>query len=191
MSHIAEKDFYQAVSQSASSNSIVLLEGVSDSKHLLTNGISYRRAAKSLGLAEQHDALNIRQGRLVRADVDVDEFSPSTIGILNLVGLLHAQGLNLNTLLTLVQFSPPPDVETLLFTDVLVKRNEHLLKELHEYLSQADDFVIPWGAVHMPGLAEQIKKSGFHLVESRDYLAVEFGPKGRKLEGAESAPTQN
>ena len=51
MSHIAESDFYQAVSQSASSNSVVLLEGVTDIKNLLTNGLSYKRAAKSLGLA--------------------------------------------------------------------------------------------------------------------------------------------
>jgi hypothetical protein len=177
MSHIAESDFYKSVSQSVSSNSVVLLEGVSDAKGLLTNGISYRRAAKSLGLAEQHDALVIRKGELVRADVDVQEFSPVTVDILNLVALVHARGLDINTLLMLLQFSPPPDAEQQLFADILLKRNEHLLQVLRERLPESDDFIIPWGAVHMPGIAKEIQKAGFHLMETREYVSIRFGRK--------------
>jgi len=180
MSHIAEADFYKAVSQSASSNSIVLLEGVSDTMNLLTNHLSYRRAAKTLGLAEQHDDLNIRQGELVPADVDVQEFSSSTIAILNLVALVHSRGLNSSTLPLLMQYSLPPDVEKQLFVDLLLKRNEHLLKELHARLPESDNFVIPWGAAHMPGIAKDIQKTGFHLIETRDYVSIRFGRKGNK-----------
>jgi TRAP-type mannitol/chloroaromatic compound transport system permease small subunit len=180
MSHIAETDFYQAVSQSVASNAVVLLEGVTDSKNLLTNNLSYRRAAKSLGLAEQHDDLNIRQGELVRADVDVQEFSASTIGILNLVALVHSRGLNATTLPLLLECSPPPDVEQQLFADLLLKRNEHLLKELRARLPEADVFVIPWGAAHMPGLAREIQKIGFRLVETREYVSIRFGPNRHK-----------
>src|SRR5205807_10537257 len=132
MSHIAESDFYKSVSQSVSSNSVVLLEGVTDVNGLLTNGISYKRVAKSLGLAEQHHDSDIRQGELVRADVDVQECSPGTIDMLNVAALVHARGLNSGALLLLLQFSPPPDVERQLFADILLKRNEHLLKELRE-----------------------------------------------------------
>lgn len=188
LSHIAESDFYQAVSQSAASNSVVLLEGVTDSKNLLTNGLSYKRAAKSMGLAEQHDDLDIRQGELVLADVDVQDFSPSTIGILNLVGLVHSQGLNPNTLILLAQFSPPPDLEQQLFADVLVKRNEHVLKELRERLPDSDNFVIPWGAIHMPGIAKEIQKSGFRLVETHDYVSIRFGSKGNKNNSRGAVP---
>ena len=94
MSHIADADFYQAMAHSVSSNSIVLMEGVTDEENLLTNRFSYKRAAKALGLAEQHDDLNIRQGELVRADVDVQDFSSNTIAMLNLVALVHSRGLN-------------------------------------------------------------------------------------------------
>lgn len=177
MSHIAESDFYKSVSRSVSSNSVVLIEGVTDAKGLLTNGITYKRVAKSLGLAEQHDALVIRQGESVRADVDVQEFSPGTIDFLNVAGLVHSRGFNASTLLLLLQFSPPPDVEQQLFTDILLKRNEHLLKALRERLPESDDFIIPWGAVHMPGLAKEIQKSGFHLVETHEYVSIRFGRK--------------
>lgn len=180
MSHIAESDFYQAVSQSSSSNSVVLLEGVTDEQNLLTNGLSYKRAAKTLGLAEQHDDLNILQGELVRADVDVQDFTPGTIALLNMVGLVHAQGLNASTLLPLMQYSPPPDVEQQLLDDILLKRNVHLLQELRERLKESDHFVIPWGAIHMPGISKEIQKSGFHLVETHEYFSIRFGSKGHK-----------
>ncbi|MDB6037180.1 MAG: hypothetical protein JWM99_1021, partial [Verrucomicrobiales bacterium] len=184
MSHIAEAEFYEAASQSVTTNSIVLLEGVADSRNLLTNRISYQRAAKSLGLAEQHDDFNIPRGKLVRADVDVQDFSSTTIDILNLVTLVHSKGLNSSDLLRFLQYSPPPGAEQLLFADLLVKRNEHLLKELHKRLPESDNFVIPWGAAHMPGIAEEIQKSGFHVVESREYVSIRFGAKKHKTGGA-------
>jgi hypothetical protein len=180
MSHIAEADFYKAVSQSASSNSIVLLEGVTDTRNLLTNELSYRRAAKSLGLAEQHDDLNIRRGRLIQADVDVQEFSSNTITLLNLVTLVHSKGVNAGTILPLTRYSPPGDIQNQLFTDLLLKRNEHLLSELRARLPESDSFVIPWGAAHMPGIAKGIESAGFHLVETHDYVSIRFGRKGNK-----------
>ena len=180
MSHIAETDFYQAMAHSVSSNSIVLLEGVTDEHNLLTNRLSYKRAAKALGLGEQHDDLNIRQGELVRADVDIQEFSSNTIAILNLVALVHARGLNANTVSLLLNCQPTPEVQQQLFADLLLKRNEHVLKELWRRLPDSDNFVIPWGAAHMSGLAEEIQKSGFHLVETHDYVSIRFGHKGNR-----------
>ena len=168
------------MAHSVSSNSIVLLEGVTDENNLLTNRLSYKRAAKALGLGEQHDDLNIRQGELVRADVDVREFSSNTIAILNLVALVHARGLNANTLSLLLNCQPTPEVQQQLFADLLLKRNEHLLKELWMRLPDSDNFVIPWGAAHMPGLAAAIQKSGFRLVETHDYVSIRFGHKGNQ-----------
>lgn len=188
MSHIAEADFYQAVSRSVASNAVVLLEGVTDDQNLLTNRLSYRRAAQSLGLAEQHTDLNIRQGELVRADVDVHVFSTNTIAMLNLVALVHSRGLNPGTLSLLLECSPTPEAEQELFADLLLKRNEHLLKELRARLPAADNFVIPWGAAHMPGLAAAIQQSGFRLVETRDYVSIRFGSK--RSQGSRSGEAQ-
>lgn len=182
MSHIAETNFYESVSESVSSNSIVLMEGVTDEKNLITNELTYKRSAKALHLAEQHEDLDIRQGELVRADVDVQEFSSSTIAVLNLMSLIHARGINSSTLLRIMQFSPPPDVENTLYADLLTKRNEHVLKELRTRMADADHFVIPWGVAHMAGIAKEIQKSGFHLVETQDHVSIRFWSKEAKDE---------
>jgi hypothetical protein len=177
MSHIAESDFYRSVAQSVSSNSVVLLEGVKDSENLLTNKLSYRRAARTLHLAEQHDAFDLTRGELVWADVDVKEMSTNTIAVLNLAALVHSQGLNARTLALLLQFAPSPELQQQLLDDVLFKRNAHVLQVLRERLPQANDFIIPWGAAHMAGLAREIQKSGFRLAGTRDFVSIRFGGK--------------
>jgi len=68
MAHIGEADFYRKVSQSFPSNSIILMEGVTDRKSLITNEASYKRAAKSLGLVEQEEEFMPTQGEMVMAD---------------------------------------------------------------------------------------------------------------------------
>ena len=177
MSHIAESDFYRSVAQSVSSNSVVLLEGVTDNNHLLTNHITYKKAAKALHLSEQHEDFTITQGTLVRADVDVKEFSTNTIAILNLVTLVHSEGVNADTMSQLLQFAPSEDIQQQLFDDLLRKRNQHVLKELFDRLPEADDFIIPWGAAHMAGISREIEKAGFRLVSTRDFVSIRFGGK--------------
>jgi len=186
MSHVAEADFYQKISQTFPTNSIILMEGVTDEKNLLTNKISYKRMASSLGLAEQHEQFAPTRGEMVRADVDVGQFSKNTIDLLNLVMLVHAQGVNAENLRMLLQFSPPPDFENQLFDDLLRKRNQHLFKEIHAWLPQSDNVMVPWGVAHMPGIAGEIQKSGFRLSECRDYEVIRFHFLGN--EGAYGKP---
>jgi hypothetical protein len=179
MAHIAESDFYRNVTQTVSSNSVVLLEGVTDEKNLLVHGISYKRAAKTLHLAEQHEVFKPKQGDLVHADVDVSEFSSNTIVALNLVALIHVQGLNLQTLSALLAYTPTEEMEQQLFGDLLLRRNQHVIQVLQSRLADADSFVIPWGAAHMPGLSHEIEKAGFHVVETRDFVTIRFGGKAK------------
>ena len=174
MSHIGEPDFYRRLAQSFPSNSIILMEGVTDDRNLLTNKPTYKRMATSLGLAEQHEEFNPTQGEMVPADVDVEQFTTSTIGFLNLVMLIHSKGMNAETMLKLAQFSPPPHSEEQLLDDLLRKRNQHLLEELHARLSQTEHIIAPWGAAHMPGIAAEIQKAGFRLHETREYVAIRF-----------------
>lgn len=173
MAHVADAEFYQKISQSFPTNSIVLMEGVTDERDLLTNGISYQRMAHSLGLAEQVKTFK-PQGKLVRADIDVDQFTTNTIDVLNLVTLIHAKGVNPNTMMALSLYSPPPHVEEQLLDDLVRKRNEHLLEQLRSALLQSDDIIVPWGAGHMPGLAKAIQKDGFHLAATEDYTVIRF-----------------
>ena len=63
MAHVADARFYQKVSQTFPTNSIILMEGVTDQKHLLTNEVNYARMAKALGLAEQQEEFEPTHGR--------------------------------------------------------------------------------------------------------------------------------
>jgi hypothetical protein len=175
MAHVADRNFYQTISSSFPTNSIVLMEGVTDNEHLLTNHITYKRMAATLGLSEQQKEFKPSEEQMERADVDVKEFTTNTIGFLNLVMRIHSKGLDAATLMELMSFSPAPGFEKELFDDLLRKRNRHLLDEMKKRLPDSNNIVVPWGAAHMPEIAREIQKDGFRLEESRDYTVIRFG----------------
>jgi hypothetical protein len=174
MAHVAEADFYRKVSQSFPSNSIILMEGVTDRKHLITTGTSYKRMAKALHLAEQHEEFKPSRGKMVRADVDVEQFSTNTIDFINLVMFIHSKGMTPETVQKALQYSPPPDFQKQVFGDLLRKRNRHLWEEIQARLPESENIIVPWGVAHMPGIAAEIQKSGFRLDESREYEVIRF-----------------
>jgi hypothetical protein len=180
MSHVGDAIFYRKLSQSFPSNSIILMEGVTDNQNLLTNKITYKRMAKSLGLAEQQQEFKPVQGEMVRADIDVDQFSTNTLNLLNLVMLVHTKGLNAASVLKLTQYSPPPHYELQLFDDLLTKRNRHLLEEIDSHLSESENIIVPWGVAHMPGIARGIQKAGFVLESTEEHRVIQFGSRDNK-----------
>jgi hypothetical protein len=175
MAHIGEPDFYRKLSQSFPTNAVILMEGVSDDRNLLTNKISYKRMATSLGLAEQQKEFKPSRTQMARADVDVEVFTTNTIDFINLVMLVHAQGLNSENLAKMMRYSPRPQFEQELFGDLLGKRNRHLLQEIDTQLKQADNIIVPWGAAHMPEIAKGIQSSDFRLSETREETVIRFG----------------
>ena len=174
MMHVGEADFYQKISQSFPTNSIILMEGVTDDRNLLTNKLSYKRMAGSLGLTEQQEEFAPIRGEIVHADVDIAQFSTNTIAFLNLIMLLHSKGVNAETVLKLLEYSPPPHFEEQLIEDLLRKRNRHLVEEIQTRLAESANLMVPWGAAHMPGIAEGILAAGFHLSASREYTVIRF-----------------
>lgn len=186
MGHVADAAFYRKLSQDFPSNSVVLMEGVTDEKNLLTNGISYARMARKLGLSEQHQEFK-PVGRLVRADVDVSEFSSDTIAVLNLVMLIHAKGLSWERLQPVMNYVQPDNLENMLFDDLLHKRNRHLLSELQRRLTDDAIFVIPWGAAHMPEIAHEVQKLGFRQTATEDVMIVRFRSKNSVAPASPSA----
>ncbi len=174
MMHIAQPGFYGQVAKSFPTNSIVLLEGVTDKKKLIKVQLSYQRAAATLGLATQDKEFAPTNGELRPADIDVSAFSASTLELLNLVSRLHSQGPSVPLLMEMIQKPPSPVVEERLWGDLLTKRNEHVLGEIKTALEDSDHVIVPWGAAHMPGLTHGIQESGFTLDRSRDYSLVDF-----------------
>lgn len=175
MAHVASPDFYRRVSRSFPSNSVILMEGVTDDRNLLTNEINYKRMAKYLGLAEQKmEFAPAASNRVFRADVDVGQFSKQTLDFLNLVMLVHSKGVTAENLSTLMTYSPAPDFESQLFDDILTKRNQHLMEEIQLHLKSSDNLMVPWGVAHMPGIASEIQNAGFHLRETHEYVVIHF-----------------
>lgn len=174
MAHVADASFYRKISQSFPTNSVILMEGVTDRKHLLTNQIRYARMAHTLHLSQQETKFEPTHGEMVMADVDVDQFSANTINFLNLVMLLHSRGVNPATVQGALEYSPPSGFFNQLTQDLLRNRNRHLLEEIQSWLPRSDDLVVPWGVAHMPQISEEIQKSGFHLVKTREYMLVRF-----------------
>lgn len=174
MAHVADARFYQKVSQTFPTNSMILMEGVTDDRNLLTNKISYRRMAKSLGLSEQRQEFVPQRGEMVDADVDVDQFSKDTIDFLNLVMLVHAKGVTPANVQTLMQYSPPPHLQDEFINDLVHKRNQRVLEEIRLELPETDNLMVPWGVAHMPGIARAIQKSGFRLSETQEYMVIQF-----------------
>jgi len=185
MLHIGEPEFYQTLAQSFPTNALILMEGVTDNQNLLTNKITYQRMAATLGVAEQHEEFKPR-GELVRADVDVAQFTSNTLAGLNLVMLIHARGMNPETLIKLMQFSPP-HFEEQLFDDLLRKRNRYLMGEIQTRLLQSENLIVPWGAAHMPEIAQEIQKAGFRVEETQEYVAIRFRATGNKSKVAENS----
>jgi hypothetical protein len=188
MAHVGEAEFYRNLSRSFPTNSVVLMEGVTDHENLLTNGISYKRMATTLGLSEQQREFRPVEVEMVRADVDVAQFTTNTIGLLNLAMLIHAKGLNAETVQALLGFAAPPHMEEQLIDDLVTKRNQRVLQEIHDRLPDPKPIIVPWGVAHMPGIAEGITAAGFHLAEAQDHTVIRFHFTGRAAKAASAVP---
>ena len=143
MSHVAEADFYRDISQTFPTNSLILMEGVTDEKHLLKHKINYKRMANALGLAEQHEKFEPTRGEIVPADIDVDQFTTNTLDLLNLVILIHTGGMDAGTIQKLMQYSTAPNFQEQLLNDLLRKRNQHLLEQIQSHLPETEHIIVP------------------------------------------------
>ncbi len=174
MSHVGEVEFYQELAASFPENPVVLMEGVSDSEKTLNTHSDYSKMAQAVGGVEQVRVFKPR-GEIVAADVDISSFSPATRELLKNAMMLHAKGVTAETLPILMK-PTPPGLEKQLIDDILTKRNHHLLEMLKARLPSSEHIVVPWGAAHMPEIAREIQKLGFHQAETQDFRAIRFGP---------------
>lgn len=175
MIHIGNESFYNQVDHSFPSNSIILLEGVTDTNNLLRSSISYKRAAKSLGLAEQKDTFEAAQGESWNADVDVSEFAPTTIELLQMVGVFHTGKPTPNDFIKIGMKGQDPKLVQSLFSDLLDKRNQSVLTAIKSAVKDKDFVVVPWGAAHMPGLSQALLDQGYRETGRRSFVAIAFG----------------
>jgi len=198
MIHVGEKEYYDALVGSLSSGrTIVLAEGVTDEQNLLRNKFGYGKMAGFLGLTSQ-EKMQFK-GRLIeageiekpgfeggeagitdilRADVDIRTFHPSTISFLNTLGkhLMDSTSFA-EALLSFNAWAKKnvtPEVNKTIMDDILYQRNREVIRHLGKVLSRYDTIVIPWGALHMPGIEESVLARGFLLQENKERISIDF-----------------
>ena len=115
------------------------------------------------------------------ADLDVREFSKDTIDLLNLIMLLQASGLNAQTVNEVMLRNEAAHIEEQLFEDILRKRNRHLLGEIQKRLDESSHLIVPWGAAHMPEIAQGIEQAGFRATETNELVAIRLRAENKDI----------
>ena len=198
MIHVGEKDFYHDLTRSiVSGKTVILLEGVTDRDHLLTVPFDYGEVAKTLGLTSQSEVefagrlidaddlkqlgaeeFESQQPHLIRADSDLNRFSPETIELLNRLGtqLLNNDSLpqGLQAYDSWARENVTVETMNIFMTDILHSRNEIVVAWLDQVLPLYDSVVIPWGALHMPGIEAAILERDFKLTSAKERLSLDF-----------------
>lgn len=196
MVHIAGADYYRELGEMLSSGeAVVLAEGVSDREGLMKTGLSYSKVADFIGLASQENmelrgtpldyedldagaAADAAGPGIVRADIDSSELSEETRRYIETVGRLFnpqdSFAESFRKYLSWYEENMTPEKEKAVFSEIIDKRNETLLRYLDRALLGHDEIAVPWGALHMPGLERALLDRDFTLAATRTKRAVDF-----------------
>jgi hypothetical protein len=204
MIHVGEKKYYDELAGSvAQGRTIVLAEGVTDEKNLLRNRLDYGRVAGFLGLTSQEkmhfrgkliepEALDEPQAPcggagekertgpadILRADVDISAFHPPTILLLNTMGKQlqesHSLVKGLLAVNAWAEKNITREMNDVIMDDILYRRNREVVRYLGKALARYDTVVIPWGAMHMKEIEEEVLKRGYRLQEERERVSIDF-----------------
>jgi uncharacterized protein YbaP (TraB family) len=168
MMHVGEAGRYESLYDSfAREGTVVLEEGVTDEKGLLENIPSYEKMAGRLGLRQQSpisryfEELGAEWPHVRHADIDAAELSAETIELIERMSVVWSADDPIASLRASRSASVQPDELQRLMADLIDLRNRHLLGAIDEALDRYPNVVVPWGALHMPGIEEQLLARGF------------------------------
>jgi hypothetical protein len=177
MMHIGGEGTYGELYDTFPEECLILTEGVSDEQGLLPD-FSYDLIAEQLGLESQGTITfsgkrrSSGEGgggsdpRTRRADVDVSTFHPKTLAMLR--GLAHVMDAPDGQTLVrryVKMALQEVDQETLdaVFEDLLDRRNEVLLGHIRTAVTEAELVIVPWGALHLSWIEEQLLSDGYEV----------------------------
>ena len=180
MSHIGEDGAYVDLFESfAGESTLILEEGVSDEDSLIGDGLFYATIADRIGLDVQpsFEALlaampasdaDAQWPDIRNADVDARVFSDDTVAVLDAAARLYGSD---RLAPALAKFQARldelgPEATQTAFRDLIETRNAHLLNEIRAGLEDYQRIVVPWGALHLPGIEAAILEWGFEQTAS-------------------------
>lgn len=183
MMHIGEGSTYQELYASfgAQPSTVVLTEGVSDANGALgKGGIGYTRVAERLGVVQQ-GAIE-EDGFIVRnADVDVSEFSEETLELLRgSLGVWASDDPVQAWISYSLRFSTrdPDALYATLYQDVVLTRNDEVLREVALAEPEFSHIFVPWGAAHLPGIEAALVGDGWHQIGESERVLVAWSTVG-------------
>lgn len=204
MMHIGGEDFYSSILPRGDHNrpSVVLVEGVTDNEGLLgPDALKYNRIAQLLNTDSQTDSSFTRRVRaglhreeageeaptgeaseddglwFKHADVDVATFHPKTIAfIVTMMSLMQAENWQQAIQIMTKPNSPINDEEAQnrVKEDVLEGRNAQLLEEIQTSLKDYQCVIVPWGAMHLPGIESWLRSREFEQSGEIERKALSF-----------------
>ncbi|HBG05288.1 MAG: hypothetical protein A2075_20765 [Geobacteraceae bacterium GWC2_58_44] len=204
MIHMGDKQYYDGLAGSvAPGRTIILAEGVSDTRKMLRNRLDYGNFADYLGLTLQQEKMHFKgrtieaaelekslprsrdganstaQIDIMRADVDISSFHPETIRFLDALGKQMKESTSvtkgLNASSSWSKEYMTPQMQKVIMDDILYRRNKEVIRHMRKALVRYDTIVIPWGALHMPEIETEVLKQGFELQHVRERESIDFG----------------
>lgn len=174
MMHIGDTGSYgELFSSFAEPGTLILQEGVSDREALLERQLSYGPLAERLGLESQAGIESYfeeaweqgdpdqRWPHIRSADLDVADFGASTRAFLESAAALWGAATPADAFdIYLGLWRQPIDLD-LLLDDIIVRRNREVLGALDEELESYPTIIVPWGALHLPGIEAGLEERGF------------------------------
>ena len=110
---------------------------------------------------------------VIYADIDLSELSETTIDFLNDTAALYDSpsiGVAWQRYVALAGKYPESAIDVV-FADLIDRRNEKVLDAFDRSDDTYDAIVIPWGAMHMPGIEQGMVSRGYSF-ESERYLPL-------------------
>ena len=180
MMHIGPRAVYEQIFASFElPETVVLEEGITDESQLLEADFSYQKLAEKLDLIEQERLQAPEQPgewpHLRHRDMDVSDFSPETLDFVRKMGLLINALDDPETLRQKLEdpAALPQNSEAVMH-EILMRRNQLVLKAIEAALLDYERVIVPWGALHMPWLEEQIERRGFEQTGSQRHRFVDW-----------------
>jgi hypothetical protein len=206
MMHYGEEDFYRSLVDGLPPGSLVLAEGITDRGKRLSAFPSALKIAKALGLTQQPTPAAIRSRAsgaapaetagtaepakdtgahpdVVRADVDAAEFSDTTVSVLHDLAGLYSGDAPTEALRRLIGRARTGDDLSVFKQEVVDERNAHLLSVFDEKAAGYRTVMIPWGALHMPGIEAGLLERGYRVQSERKRAVVRFATVAEWLGG--------
>jgi hypothetical protein len=165
MMHVGEQRAYDELYDAFGEleDAVVLTEGVSDEQHLLPDSLGYGRAAARVDLVQQppieRDGLVVR-----RADIDIAEVSPEVRALVEAALGVWSADDPAAAYVDMVRTLDPDDADDTmrrLWDELIERRNQRVLEEIRVAAGDFDHVVVPWGAIHLPGIAAALRDEGW------------------------------